>query len=54
MNHKKRIVYMILGEEEPVHLEIISSENEINKIIKLLECNYKFKYFSVTPEKKEK
>ena len=48
---KKRIVYMILNEEDTVHLEVISSENQINKLISLLEHNYKFKYFSITPKK---
>ena len=48
---KKRIVYMILGAKEPVHLEVISCEEEINKLIKLLEKTYHFQYISVTPAK---
>jgi hypothetical protein len=46
---KKRIVYLILEAKEPVHMEIISSEDEINKLIKLLESTYHFQYLSVIP-----
>lgn len=51
---KKRIVYLILDAKEPVHLEAISSEEELNRLIKLLEGNYKFTYFSAVPLKEEK
>jgi hypothetical protein len=50
---KKRIVYLILGKKEPVHLEIISTEEEINKLVKLLEANYYFQYFNVVPLKEK-
>jgi hypothetical protein len=50
---KKRIVYLILGQKEPVHLEIISTEEEVNKIIKLLEANYYFQYFNIIPLKEK-
>jgi hypothetical protein len=40
---------MILDAKEPVHIEAISSEEELNKLIKLLESTYKFTYFKVIP-----
>ncbi len=51
--NKKRIVFLTLGSKEPVHVEIISSEEEINKIVTLLEKTYHFQYFSVVPIAKE-
>ena len=51
---KKRIVFLTLHSKEPVHLEIISSEEEINKIVTLLENTYHFQYFSVVPIKEDK
>ncbi len=50
---KKRIVFLTLNSKEPVHMEIISSEQEINKIVNLLEKTYHFQYFSVVPLQKE-
>jgi hypothetical protein len=50
---KKRIVYMILGKKEPVHLEVISTEEEINKLVKLLETSYYFQYFNIIPLKEK-
>jgi hypothetical protein len=51
--NKKRLVFLTLESKEPVHMEILSSEEEINKIINLLEKNYLFQYFSVVPVHKE-
>lgn len=51
---KKRIVFLTLESKEPVHIEVISSEDEINKLIKLLEKTYYFQYFSVVPAKEDK
>ena len=51
---KKRIVYLILDAKEPVHLEVISTEDEINKLINLLQSTYKFSHFSVVPLKDTK
>lgn len=50
---KRRLVYLILGKTEPVHLEIISTEEEINKLVSLLETTYHFQYFSVIPLKEK-
>jgi hypothetical protein len=44
---------MLLEGKDPVHMEIISTEEEINRIVKLLECTYLFKYFSVVPLKEK-
>ena len=51
---KRRIVFLTLDSKEPIHMEIISSEEEINKIIQLLESSYLFKYFNVIPAKEDK
>jgi hypothetical protein len=48
---KRRIVYLILGSKEPVHLEVIACEEEVNKLISLLETTYHFEYFSILPLK---
>ena len=46
---KRRIVFLRLNSKEPIHIEIISSSEEINNIIHLLESSYHFEYFSVIP-----
>jgi hypothetical protein len=51
---KKRIVFLILNSKEPIHMEIISTEEEINKVIQLLESSYLFQYFNVIPAKEDK
>ena len=51
---RRRIVYLILDAKEPVHLEIISSEDEVNNLIKLLQSTYKFSYFNVIPLRESK
>ena len=52
--NKKRIVFLTLEAKDPVHLEVISSEDEINKLVRLLEKTYYFQYFSVVPTKEDK
>lgn len=45
---------MILESNTSVHLEAISSDEEINKLITLLEKTYNFAYFSSIPIKDNK
>ena len=46
---KKRIVFLRLNSKDPVHVEIISTEEEINKLIQILQKNYLFQSFNIIP-----